>query len=250
MIEINNLNKKFYKNEVLKNLNLKIEKGESAVVIGRSGTGKSVLLKCLLGLIRPDSGVIKIGNKNILGKNLQYIGNKSVKIGMLFQGGALFDSLNIWRNISFISLQNKVSEKECRKIAIETLEKVGLGSDVADLYPSELSGGMQKRVSLGRAIFSEPDIIFFDEPTTGLDPITADVINKLILEKVNDIGATALTITHDMSSARTIASKVYMLHEGKIIWGDSIKEMEKTKNEYILQFINGQSDGPIKIQNN
>ena len=250
MIEINNLNKKFYKNEVLKNLNLKIEKGESAVVVGRSGTGKSVLLKCLLGLLRPDSGVIKIENKNILGKNLQYIGNKSVKIGMLFQGGALFDSLNIWRNISFISLQNKVSEKECRKIAIETLEKVGLGSDVADLYPSELSGGMQKRVSLGRAIFSEPDIIFFDEPTTGLDPITADVINKLILEKVNDIGATALTITHDMSSARTIASKVYMLHEGNIIWGDSVEEMERTKNEYILQFVNGQSDGPINIQNN
>ena len=161
MIEINNLSKKFYKNEVLKNLNFKIEKGESAVVIGRSGTGKSVLLKCILGLLKPDSGIIKIGNKNILGKNRQYIGNKSVKIGMLFQGGALFDSLNIWRNISFISLQNKVSEKECRKIAIETLEKVGLGSDVADLYPSELSGGMQKRVSLGRAIFSEPDIIFF-----------------------------------------------------------------------------------------
>ena len=250
MIEINNLSKKFNKNEVLKNLNIKIEKGESAVVIGRSGTGKSVLLKCLLGLIKPDSGIIKIGGENILEKNLQYIGNKSVKIGMLFQGGALFDSLNIWRNISFISLQNKVSEKECRKIAIETLEKVGLGSDVADLYPSELSGGMQKRVSLRRAIFSEPDIIFFDEPTTGLDPITADVINKLILEKVNDLGATALTITHDMSSARTIASKVYMLHEGKIIWGDSIKEMERTKNEYILQFINGQSDGPIKIQNN
>ena len=250
MIEINNLNKKFHKNEVLKNLNLKIEKGESAVVIGRSGTGKSVLLKCLLGLLKPDSGIIKIGDKNILGKNLQHINNESVKIGMLFQGGALFDSLNIWRNISFSSLQNKVSEKECKKIAIETLEKVGLNSDVADLYPSELSGGMQKRVSLGRAIFSEPDIIFFDEPTTGLDPITADVINKLILEKVNDLGATALTITHDMSSARTIASKVYMLHEGNIIWGDNVEGMEKTKNEYIFQFVNGQSDGPIKIQNN
>ena len=250
MIEINNLNKKFQKNEVLKNLNIKIEKGESAVIIGRSGTGKSVLLKCLLGLLKPDNGKIKIGDKYIHGKNYEYIGNKEVKIGMLFQGGALFDSLNIWRNISFSALQNKISEKECKKIAIETLEKVGLNSNVADLYPSELSGGMQKRVSLGRAIFSEPDIIFFDEPTTGLDPITADVINKLILEKVNDLGATALTITHDMSSARTIASKVYMLHEGNIIWGDSVNEMEKTKNEYILQFVNGQSKGPIKIQNN
>ena len=250
MIEIESLHKKFHNNEVLKDLNIKIKKGESAVIIGRSGTGKSVLLKCLLGLLKPDSGKIKIEKKEIYSNKFHYNQNKNVKIGMLFQGGALFDSLNIWKNISFISLQNKVSEKECKLLAMETLEKVGLDPNVAELFPSELSGGMQKRVSLARAIFSEPDIIFFDEPTTGLDPITADVINKLIIERVNDLGATALTITHDMSSARTIASKVYMLHDGNIIWGGTINEMEKTKNEFIIQFINGESNGPIKIHNN
>ena len=250
MIEIESLHKKFQNNDVLKDLNIKIEKGESAVIIGRSGTGKSVLLKCLLGLLRPDSGIIRIEKKEIYSKKFNYNQNKTVKIGMLFQGGALFDSLNIWRNISFISLQKKIAEKKCKLLAMETLEKVGLNPNIAELFPSELSGGMQKRVSLARAIFSEPDIIFFDEPTTGLDPITADVINKLIIERVNDLGATALTITHDMASARTIASKVYMLHDGNIIWGGTINEMEKTKNKYIIQFINGDSNGPIKIHNN
>ena len=250
MIRVKNLSKSFNNKTIIKNISCQFERGKTSLIIGQTGSGKTVFLKCLLGLLKPDSGTIKIEKKEIYSNKFNYNQNKNIKIGMLFQGGALFDSLNIWRNISFSALQNKISEKECKKIAIETLEKVGLNPNVADLYPSELSGGMQKRVSLGRAIFSEPDIIFFDEPTTGLDPITADVINKLILEKVNDLGATALTITHDMSSARTIASKVYMLHEGNIIWGDSVNEMEKTKNEYILQFVNGQSKGPIKIQNN
>ena len=250
MIEIKNLNKRFQDNNVLKDLSINIKKGESAVIIGQSGTGKSVMLKCLLGLIIPDSGFIKINNIEIYDKNLRYINKNNSKIGMLFQGGALFDSLPVWKNISFTDLQKKISEKICRIKSAETLEKVGLGSEVLDLFPSELSGGMQKRVALARAIFPEPDIIFFDEPTTGLDPITADVINNLILERVKELGATALTITHDMASARTIASKIYMLHEGKIIWDGDVNELETTDNKFILQFTKGESIGPIELQNN
>ena len=250
MIEIRNLNKRFQENNVLKDLSINIKKGESAVIIGQSGTGKSVMLKCLLGLIIPDSGFIKINNIEIYDKNLRYINKNNSKIGMLFQGGALFDSLPVWKNISFIDLQKKISEKICRIKSEETLEKVGLRSEVLDLFPSELSGGMQKRVALARAIFPEPDIIFFDEPTTGLDPITADVINNLILERVKELGATALTITHDMASARTIASKIYMLHEGNIIWDGDVNELETTDNKFILQFTKGESIGPIELQNN
>ena len=250
MIEIKNLNKRFQDNNVLKDLSIDIKKGESAVIIGQSGTGKSVMLKCLLGLIIPDSGFIKINNIEIYDKNLRYINKNNSKIGMLFQGGALFDSLPVWKNISFTDLQKKISEKICRIKSEETLEKVGLRSEVLDLFPSELSGGMQKRVALARAIFPEPDIIFFDEPTTGLDPITADVINNLILERVKELGATALTITHDMASARTIASKIYMLHEGKIIWDGDVNELETTDNKFILQFTKGESIGPIELQNN
>jgi len=250
MIEIKNLNKKFQDNSVLRNLNIKIKKGESAVVIGQSGTGKSVMLKCLLGLINPDKGSIRINNKEIYDKNLKYINKNNTKIGMLFQGGALFDSLPIWKNVSFTALQEKVSEKKCKIKSEQTLEKVGLGPDVLNLFPSELSGGMQKRVALARAIFPEPDIIFFDEPTTGLDPITADVINNLILDRVKDLGATALTITHDMASARTIANKIYMLHEGNIIWDGNVNELETTDNKFILQFIKGESIGPIGLHNN
>lgn len=250
MIEIKNLNKRFQDNNVLKDLSINIKKGESAVIIGQSGTGKSVMLKCLLGLIIPDSGFIKINNIEIYDKNLRYINKNNSKIGMLFQGGALFDSLPVWKNISFTDLQKKISEKICRIKSEETLEKVGLRSEVLDLFPSELSGGMQKRVALARAIFPEPDIIFFDEPTTGLDPITADVINNLILERVKELGATALTITHDMASARTIASKIYMLHEGKIIWDGDVNELETTDNKFILQFTKGESIGPIELQNN
>ena len=152
--------------------------------------------------------------------------------------------------ISFTDLKKKLSEKACRIKSEQTLEKVGLGSEVLDLFPSELSGGMQKRVALARAIFPEPDIIFFDEPTTGLDPITADVINNLIIERVKELGATALTITHDMASARTIASKIYMLHAGNIIWDGNVNELETTDNKFILQFIKGESIGPIELQNN
>lgn len=170
-------------------------------------------------------------------------------MGMLFQGGALFDSLSVWENVAFDMLENKKMDKRLAKNeAIRVLRSVGLAPDVADLSPSELSGGMQKRVGLARAIASRPEIIFFDEPTTGLDPIMADVINDLIIESVKGLGATALTITHDMASARKIADKIAMLYKGKIIWQGTVKDMDKTDNPYVQQFIHGCSQGPIKVE--
>ena len=244
MIKIENLHKYFENKKVLNGVNLHIEEGTSSVIIGGSGTGKSVLIKCILGLLTPEEGRISIKN-NLIFENGKFKKNSKIKIGMLFQGGALFDSLRIWQNVSFYSIQNGKNKKFCLEDAILNLEKVGLSSDVINLYPSELSGGMQKRVALARAISIKPDIIFFDEPTTGLDPISADVINKLIIEKVRDIGATSLTITHDMSSARTISDKIHMLHKGEIIWEGNKHTIESTDNPFVVQFINGLSEGPI-----
>jgi len=244
MIKIENLHKYFENKKVLNGVNLHIEEGTSSVIIGGSGTGKSVLIKCILGLLTPEEGRISIKN-NLIFKNGKFKKNSKIKIGMLFQGGALFDSLRIWQNVSFYNIQNGKNKKFCLEDAIINLEKVGLSKDVANLYPSELSGGMQKRVALARAISIKPDIIFFDEPTTGLDPISADVINKLIIEKVRDIGATSLTITHDMSSARTISDKIHMLHKGEIIWEGNKDTIDSTDNPFVVQFINGLSEGPI-----
>ena len=245
MIKIENLHKYFENKKVLNGVNLQIEEGTSSVIIGRSGTGKSVLIKCILGLLTPEEGRISIKN-NFIFENGKFKSNDKIRIGMLFQGGALFDSLRIWQNVSFYNIQQGKSKKFCFTDAILNLEKVGLNKDVVNLYPSELSGGMQKRVALARAISIKPDIIFFDEPTTGLDPISADVINKLILEKVRDIGATSLTITHDMSSARTISDKIHMLHKGQIIWEGNKNSIENTDNQFVVKFINGLSEGPIK----
>ena len=244
MITIENLHKYFENKKVLNGVNLHIEEGTSSVIIGGSGTGKSVLIKCILGLLTPEEGRISIKD-NLIFENGKFKKNNKIKIGMLFQGGALFDSLRIWQNVSFYNIQNGKNKKFCLEDAIINLEKVGLSKDVANLYPSELSGGMQKRVALARAISIKPDIIFFDEPTTGLDPISADVINKLILEKVRDIGATSLTITHDMSSARTISDKIHMLHKGEIIWEGNKDTIDSTDNPFVVQFINGLSEGPI-----
>ena len=244
MIKIENLHKYFENKKVLNGVNLDIEEGTSSVIIGGSGTGKSVLIKCILGLLTPEKGRISIKN-NLIFENGKFKKNSKIKIGMLFQGGALFDSLRIWQNVSFYNIQNGKNKKLCLEDAILNLEKVGLSKDVVNLYPSELSGGMQKRVALARAISIKPDIIFFDEPTTGLDPISADVINKLIIEKVRDIGATSLTITHDMSSARTISDKIHMLHKGEIIWEGNKDTIESTDNPFVVQFINGLSEGPI-----
>lgn len=245
-ISIKDLHKSFGKKKVLDGVDLDVYKGESLVVIGGSGTGKSVLIKCIQGLLFPDSGTIEID-----GEDTSDLQNKNLheKMGMLFQGGALFDSLSVWENVAFALTQNqKINKAQAKIEAVRVLRQVGLAPDVADLSPSELSGGMQKRVGLARAIITKPEIIFFDEPTTGLDPIMADVINDLIIESAKGLGATTLTITHDMASARKIADRIAMLYQGKIIWQGTVKDMEKTDNPYVLQFVNGSAQGPIKVE--
>jgi ABC transporter related len=248
-IKISGLKKSFGKKVVLDGVDLEIAKGESLVVIGGSGTGKSVLIKCIQGLLQPDAGSILVDDSEVVGLNENEKEEMHAKMGMLFQGGALFDSLSVWENVAFGLLENKkMPKKQAKNEAVRVLRQVGLAPDVADLSPSELSGGMQKRVGLARAIATRPEIIFFDEPTTGLDPIMADVINDLIIESVKGLGATALTITHDMASARKIADRIAMLYHGKIIWQGTVKEMDKTTNPYVCQFINGCSQGPIKVE--
>ena len=248
-ISIRNLYKAFGKKQVLNGVNLDVRTGESLVVIGGSGTGKSVLIKCIQGLLTPDMGSIKIDGKEIVGARESLRSDIHSKMGMLFQGGALFDSLSVWENVAFSLLENRKTNREKAKTeAVRVLRQVGLAPDVADLSPSELSGGMQKRVGLARAVITRPEIIFFDEPTTGLDPIMADVINDLIVESAKGLGATTLTITHDMASVRKIADRVAMLYKGKIIWQGTVKEMDKTTDPYVCQFINGCSQGPIKVE--
>jgi phospholipid/cholesterol/gamma-HCH transport system ATP-binding protein len=251
-ISVKGLKKSFGSKIVLDGLDLEIEKGESLVVIGGSGTGKSVFLKCLLGLMIPDAGSITIDGEAMTGTGSADRARLRSKMGMLFQGGALFDSITVWENVVFAlnerSGRQPVSRAEAYKIAIENLAAVGLGEDVAKLPPSQLSGGMQKRVALARAISSKPDILLFDEPTTGLDPITSDAINDLIISSVKQVGATAISITHDMTSARKIASRIAMLYEGKIIWQGPAADIDHADNPYLDQFIHGRSEGPIRLQ--
>ncbi|PWE34454.1 ABC transporter ATP-binding protein [Maritimibacter sp. 55A14] len=245
MIEMQDVRKSFGSNHVLRGIDLDIAKGESMVIIGGSGTGKSVLLKCILGLVQPDSGKILVDGRDATrGDHDAFL----ARFGMLFQGGALFDSLAVWQNVAFRLLRGSLKrpKAEAREIAIEKLRRVGLKSEVADLFPAELSGGMQKRVGLARAIAAEPEIIFFDEPTTGLDPIMSGVINELIREIVVEMGATAMTITHDMSSVRAIADKVAMLHDGVIQWTGPVADMDASGDPYLDQFIHGRAEGPIE----
>ena len=244
MIRLDNVHKAFGTNAVLRGVDLDIPRGESMVIIGGSGTGKSVMLKSVLGLVAPDSGTISVDGQDVTKVDRDAF---LARFGMLFQGGALFDSLPVWQNVAFRLMRGplKRPKAEARDIAIEKLRRVGLSADVADKLPGELSGGMQKRVGLARAIAAEPEIIFFDEPTTGLDPIMSGVINDLIREIVVEMGATAMTITHDMSSVRAIADKVAMLHEGVIQWTGPIKDMDATDNPYVKQFVNGRAEGPI-----
>ena len=248
-ISVKNLHKSFGHKVVLDGVDIDIAEGESLVVIGGSGTGKSVLIKCIQGIITPDEGSIRINGKESVGVKKKDAEELYSKMGMLFQGGALFDSLTVWENVAFGLIENKkMSRKQAKQEAIKYLRQVGLSEDVADLSPSELSGGMQKRVGRARAIATNPEIIFFDEPTTGLDPIMADVINDLIINSVKKIGASALTITHDMASARKIADRIAMLYKGKIVWQGSVKELDTTDNPYVRQFVQGSSQGPIKVE--
>ena len=248
-ISLRGITKSFGPKKVLQGIDLEVTPGESMVVIGGSGTGKSVLLKCILGLMQPDDGSIKIdGVETVeLGDN----GRSQVmrKFGMLFQGGALFDSLRVWENVAFGPIQSDgMPTEQAREVAIAKLGNVGLGPEIGELFPSELSGGMQKRVALARAIAREPEIIFFDEPTTGLDPIMADVINDLIVKCVSDLGATAVSITHDMASARKIGHRIGMLHEGRLIWQGPVADIDRSGNAYVDQFIHGRAEGPIQMQ--
>lgn len=247
-LSLQDVHKRFGPKTVLDGVTLDIETGESVVIIGGSGTGKSVMLKCILGLLEADQGVIRVDGEEITHLHGRTREDMLRRFGMLFQGAALFDSLPVWQNVAFglISGQH-MKRRQARDIAIETLQKVRLGPEVADLHPAELSGGMQKRVGLARAIATSPDIIFFDEPTTGLDPITADVINDLIVERVRDLGATTLSITHDMASARKIADRIGMLHKGKIIWIGPVDEIDRSGNPFVDQFIHGRADGPIRM---
>ena len=248
-LELKDVTKSFGRNHVLRGVNISIEKGKSLVIIGGSGTGKSVTIKCVLGLLHPDKGSIKVDGAETAGVTGKPRDDLMKKFGMLFQGGALFDSLPIWENVGFGLMQGKgVSKEDARVVAIEKLRAVGLAPRVADMLPAELSGGMQKRVGLARAIASNPEIIFFDEPTTGLDPIMADVINDLIVETSKGLGATTLSITHDMASARKIADNIAMIHKGQIIWQGDAKDIDHSGNEYVDQFIKGSATGPIKME--
>ncbi|MGD9294296.1 MAG: ATP-binding cassette domain-containing protein [Roseobacter sp.] len=246
MIRMEGVHKSFGDNHVLRGLDLHVAKGTSMVIIGGSGTGKSIALKCVLGLVTPDAGKIYVDGQDAADTDDRDA--FLARFGMLFQGAALFDSLPVWQNVAFRLLRGSLKRPrdEARGIAIEKLRRVGLKPDVADRFPAELSGGMQKRVGLARAIAAEPEIIFFDEPTTGLDPIMAGVINELIREIVVEMGATAMTITHDMSSVRAIADNIAMLHEGVIQWTGPVAEMDTCGNPYLEQFINGRAEGPIE----
>ncbi len=248
-IALDDVHKRFGEKRVLNGVSFDVQRGESLVIIGGSGTGKSVTLKCVLGLMSPESGSIRIDGEETVGLRSRDRARVMAKFGMLFQGAALFDSLPVWENVAFGLIQGEgMARRAAKDVAVAKLANVGLGADVAELFPAELSGGMQKRVSLARAIATEPEIIFFDEPTTGLDPIMADVINDLIVKCVRDLGATALSITHDMASARKIADRIAMIYEGRIIWHGPVAEIDRSGNPYVDQFIHGRADGPIRMQ--
>jgi phospholipid/cholesterol/gamma-HCH transport system ATP-binding protein len=250
-IRIRDLYKSFGPKDVLCGLDLDVGAGESVVVIGGSGSGKSVTLKCVLGLLHPEAGSVQVDGEEVVGLGGESLEQIRRKFGMLFQNAALFDSLTVWENVAFGLTQGRgMGRREAHEIALDKLASVGLESDVGEMSPAELSGGMRKRVGLARAIATSPEIMFFDEPTTGLDPIMGDVIDDLIVKCVRELGASALSITHDMASARKIADRIAMLYEGKIIWVGPTAEIDHSNNPYVDQFINGRDEGPITMMVN
>jgi phospholipid/cholesterol/gamma-HCH transport system ATP-binding protein len=246
-IRVVSLHKSFGEKDVLHGINIEVRQGESMVVIGGSGSGKTVLIKCIIGLMRPDQGEIHVDGLEITSLDEKRMNEVRKKFGMLFQGGALFDSMTVWENVGFgLRQQNRLSEEEIRRVASEKLALVGL-KNVEDLMPAELSGGMRKRVSLARAIAMEPEILLYDEPTTGIDPIMADAINDLIVQMKEKLNVTSIAITHDMKSAYKIADRIAMLYQGKIIEVGTPGEIRNSSNPMVQQFIEGRSEGPIKI---
>ena len=245
-LELRGVTKTFEGRRVLDGVDIAVERGRSLVIIGASGQGKSVTLKIAVGLMQPDDGQVLMDGEDLTELTTAERSRRHGRLGMLFQGSALFDSLKVWQNVAFRLINaDKTPRREARERAVEALGRVGLPSDVADRYPGEISGGMQKRVGLARAVVAHPDILFFDEPTTGLDPITSDVINDLILEEVRRLGCTAVSITHDMASARKIGDEIAMLHGGRIVWRGPAKSIDEADNPYVQQFINGRARGPI-----
>ena len=238
IIKVENLSKSFNGHNILKEINFDLFQGESLVIIGASGSGKSVLLKNIIGLLKPDEGSIKINDIETTNLSRSKRESLLLDLGITFQHGALFDSLTIWENVIFrIQRIKKLSQKDGKELALDIIKNLGLGSEVLDLYPSEISGGMQKRIAIARAICSKPKILLFDEPTSGLDPVTGSVIDDLILNSVRSLGASAITITHDMASVSKIADKVILIDQQKIAWAGSPNEMHKSKNKIIKQFI-------------
>lgn len=247
-IRLSGVKKRFGEKVVLDGVDLEVAPGESLIIIGGSGTGKSVTLKCILGLLEPDEGVIEIDGEDVTRLSGRERERVNAKIGMLFQGAALFDSLPVWENVAFGLIEGKGAARAAAKAdAIKALAQVGLTADVGEMWPADLSGGMRKRVGLARAVCARPEILFFDEPTTGLDPIMGDVINELIVKTVHEMGATAMTITHDMASARKIGHRVAMLHQGRIVWAGPVAEIDRSGNAFVDQFIHGRAEGPIKM---
>lgn len=249
IIHLENVHKSFGAKVVLRGVDLDIFRGESFVVIGQSGSGKSVLLKCLLGLLPVDQGSLRMNNEIIQGETRQQQEKRLHHVGMMFQSSALFDSLPVWENIAFglIHVRGK-SKKEAKTLALEKLSAVGLTKSVGDLYPAEISGGMQRRVALARAIALSPKFLFFDEPTAGLDPIFSALISDLIRKCVTDLGATSLIITHDLKSAQIMSDRIAMLHEGRLIWQGPIKQLHTIDNPVVHQFVEGRTEGPIRIE--
>ncbi len=246
-IRVANLYKSFGESQVLRGVDLEVHEGESMVVIGGSGSGKTVLIKCIIGLMQPDEGKIYVDDLEISNLNEKGMNEVRKKFGMLFQWGALFDSMTVWENVGFgLRHQTRLKEEDIRRIASEKLALVGL-RNVEDLMPSELSGGMRKRVSLARAIAIEPEILLYDEPTTGIDPIMADAINDLIVEMREKLNVTSIAITHDMKSAYKIGDRIAMLYQGKIIEVGTPEEIRNSSNSIVQQFIEGRSEGPIKV---
>jgi phospholipid/cholesterol/gamma-HCH transport system ATP-binding protein len=248
-LRLTGVRKAFGDKQVLDGINLTVPTGTSMVVIGGSGSGKSVLLKCVLGLIEPDSGSIEIDGQDLMQMSPVERRRARADIGMLFQNGALFDSLPVWQNVAFgLLAEGKVARGEAKARAAEFLEQVGLAATVGELSPSELSGGMQKRVALARAIAARPEILFFDEPTTGLDPIMGAVIDGLIVDCVKRLGSTAIAITHDMASAKRIGDQAAMIHRGKIIWNGPAGDLMESGNPMVDQFTHGRREGPIQME--